>query len=270
MKPAIAPGKPARRSSSPGLAFAFAVALSCFGHGALAQEADARKVLASMSTYVAGQDNIELTFDSDIEVVTTQSEKIQFTSSGGVLLSRPNRLHAFRTGGYADVELFFDGKTASVLGRNLNAYAQFDSPGNVDQLIHALRSGHGVALPAADLLLSNSFDVLIADVEEAKYIGRGVVGGVECEHLAFRNADTDWQLWVEVGDRPIPRKMVITSKTIAGSPQYTVRITSWKSGGSPPEGRFTFVPAEGMTQLQPDALIDLDELPQDTPAGEAK
>ena len=270
MKPAIDPGKPARRSHLPGLAFAFAVALSCFGHGALAQEPDARKILASMSTYVAGQDNIELSFDSDIEVVTTQLEKIQFTSSGGVLLSRPNRLHAFRTGGYADVELFFDGKTASVLGRNLNAYAQFESPGTVDQLIHALRSGHGVALPGADLLLSNSFEVLIADVEEAKYIGRGVIGGVECEHLAFRNADADWQLWVEVGDRPIPRKMVITSKTITGSPQYTVRITGWKSGGSPAASRFTFVPAEGMTQLQPDALIDLDELPQDTAAGEAK
>lgn len=270
MKLTPAPGKPARRTNSPALAFAFAVAFSCFGHGALAQETDARKVLASMSTYVAGQDNIELTFDSDIEVVTTQLEKIQFTSSGGVLLSRPNRLHAFRTGGYADVELFFDGKTASVLGRNLNAYTRFDAPGDVDQLIHALRAGHGVALPAADLLLSNSFDVLIADVEEAKYIGRGVVGGVECEHLAFRNADVDWQMWVEVGDRPIPRKMVITSKTVSGSPQYTVRITGWKSGGSPAASRFTFIPAEGMTTLQPDALIDLDELPQDTAAGDAK
>jgi hypothetical protein len=270
MKHLIGSGIASRRTTSPAKKFAFALALCCFGHAALAEETDARKILASMSTYVAGQGNIELSFDSDIEVVTTQLEKIQFTSSGGVQLSRPNRLHAFRTGGYADVELFFDGKTASVLGRNLNAYAQFDAPGNIDQLIHALRSGHGVALPGADLLLSNSFDVLIADVEEAKYIGRGVVGGVECEHLAFRNADTDWQLWVEVGDRPIPRKMVITSKTITGAPQYTVRITSWKSGGRPSASRFTFVPAKGMAQLQPDALIDLDELPQDAAAGEAK
>jgi hypothetical protein len=55
-------------------------------------------------------------------------------------------------------------------------------------------------------------------------MGRGVIDGVECEHLAFRNFDTDWQLWVEVGDRPIPRKLVITSKTISGGPQYTVRV----------------------------------------------
>ena len=45
--------------------------------------------------------------------------------------------------------------------------------GTVDQLIGALRSGHGVALPGADLLLSNSYEVLIADVLESKYMGVG-------------------------------------------------------------------------------------------------
>jgi hypothetical protein len=79
--------------------------------------------------------------------------------------------------------------------------------------------GQGAALPGADLLLSNAYDVLMADVQEAKYIGRGVIDGVECEHLAFRNFDTDWQLWVEAGDSPIPRKMVITSKTLNSAPQ---------------------------------------------------
>ena len=68
---------------------------------------------------------------------------------------------------------------------------------------------------------------------EAKHIGRGVIDGVECEHLAFRNFDTDWQLWVEVGDKPIPRKMVITSKTMNNAPQYTLRVKSWKTGVEP-------------------------------------
>ena len=120
------------------------------------------------------------------------------------LLSRPDKLRAHRVGGYADVALFFDGKTVSILGKNLNAYAQFDAPGNVDQLFEALRAGHGVALPFADLLLTNSYDALVAGVMEAKHIGRGVIDGRECEHLAFRNFDTDWQLWVEVGDRADP------------------------------------------------------------------
>ena len=48
--------------------------------------------------------------------------------------------------------------------------------------------------------------------------------GVVCDHLAFRNLDTDWQIWVESGERPLPRKYVITSKTVAAAPQYTLRL----------------------------------------------
>jgi hypothetical protein len=115
--------------------------------------------------------------------------------------------------------------------------------------------------------MSNSYDVLVAEVEEAKYMGRGVIAGVECEHLAFRNFDTDWQLWVEVGAKPFPRKLVITSKTLNSAPQYTVRIRSWKTGVEPAADAFTFVPPAAATKISPDALIDLDELPQGAPRG---
>jgi hypothetical protein len=77
-----------------------------------------------------------------------------------------------------------------------------DATGSIDQLIDLLRGKHAVAAPGADLLFSNNFDMMIADVIDARHVGRGVIDGVECEHLAFRNHDTDWQFWIEVGTRP--------------------------------------------------------------------
>src|SRR5262249_1440400 len=100
---------------------------------------DAEKILKAMSDYVTSQKTLSLTFDSDIEVITSELQKIQFASSGQVLLSRPDKMRATRTGGYADVELVFDGKTVTVLGKNVNAFAQADAPGTVDQLIDRLR-----------------------------------------------------------------------------------------------------------------------------------
>jgi hypothetical protein len=248
------------------LASVLVAALTAAPVRAQMQGSDAKSILKAMSDYVRNQKTIELTFDSDIEVITPQMEKIQFTNSGEVLLSRPDKLRAHRVGGYADVELFFDGKTASVLGKNINGYAQFDAPGSVDKLFEALRQGHGIALPGADLLLSNSYDVLVAGVKEAKHIGRGVIDGRECDHLAFRNFDTDWQIWVEVGENPVPRKMVITSKTLNNAPQYTLRVKSWKTDVQPAQDAFAFVPPAGAKKLSSDALIELDELPQ--PAAE--
>jgi hypothetical protein len=240
-----------------------AVALGAAGGSARAEDGDAKAILKQMSDYVSAQKTIELEFDSSIEVITPQLEKIQFTSSGEVLLSRPNKLHTHRVGGYSDVELVFDGKNASVFGKNLDAYAQFDGPESIDGLIDVLRVGQGVALPGADLLLTDSYGALVAGVLESKHIGRGVVDGVECEHLAFRNLDTDWQLWVQVGDQPIPRKLVITSKTVNNAPQYTVQIKDWKTGFEPAADAFSFAPPLGAEKLSLDALVGLDELPQE-------
>ena len=237
------------------------------GSNARGQENDALAILKAMSDFMGAQNSLELTFDSDIEVITPDLEKIQFTNSGRAVLVRPDKLYAHRVGGYSEVELFFDGNSVSVVGRSIGSYAQFDGPTSVDQLVEALRVGHGVALPGADLLLSSPYEVLSADIVGAKHVGRGVIDGRECEHLAFRNFDTDWQLWVETGDRPVPRKMVITSKTINGAPQYTVRIKEWKPGVSPDSGLFSFVPPKGAVRLGADALIELDELPQDAPTG---
>jgi hypothetical protein len=229
--------------------------------GLQADEKKAKSILKAMSDYLGSQQTIELTFDSNIEVITPQLEKIQFTNSGDALLNRPDKLRAHRLGGYSDVALVFDGKTVGILDRDNNGYAQFSGPATVDELIHALRDGHGVALPGSDLLLSQSYEVLVSDVIEAKYIGRGIIDGRECEHLAFRNFDTDWQLWVEAGDRPIPRKMVITSKTVNGAPQYTIRVKAWRTGVTPAADAFAFVLPAGATVLDPNALIHLDEIP---------
>lgn len=254
------------RIAASGLVLATALFLAA--PGLHAQEGDAKAILEAMSDYLSSQQTLELSFDSAIEVITPQLEKIQFTNSGEALLSRPDKLRAHRRGGYADVALFFDGKTVSVLGKNMNGYAQFEGPGSVDELIEALRAGHGVALPGADLLLSSSYDALAAGILEAKHIGRGVIDGVECEHLAFRNFDTDWQLWVEVGEQPIPRQLVITSKTLNNAPQYTLRVKSWNTDVEPAPDAFAFTPPAGAQKLSPDELVELDELPPGAPAGQ--
>jgi hypothetical protein len=174
---------------------------------AQAQGNEATRILKTMSDFVASQKTISVTFDADIEVITPDVQKIQFTNSGTILLSRPDKLRATRTGGYSAVELVFDGKTVTALSKDDNVFAKIQAPSSVDQLIAKLRSDYSVTAPGADLLLANVFDDLMDDVIDAKNIGVGVIDGVECAHLAFRTPEVDWQIWVELGARPIPRKL---------------------------------------------------------------
>jgi hypothetical protein len=239
------------------------LAMTVFTPSAHAQKGeDAVKTLKAMSDYIASQKTFSATFDTDIEVITSDLQKLQFASSGQVQLSRPDKLHAIRTGGYTDLELVFDGKTLTVNNRAKNVFAQLDSPGSVDQLISLLRDKYSVAAPGGDLLLSRSFEEMMMDVIDAKDVGRGVIDGIECEHLAFRNVDTDWQIWIELGARPIPHKYVITSKAVTGMPQYTLRIKEWKS--DIPADAFAFKSPQGAKKVDLEALADTDEVPQGT------
>jgi hypothetical protein len=250
-----------RSSLRPVAAVCLAAITVAFAPTARAETSDdALKVLKGMSDYVAGQKTLAVTFDSDVEVITSDLQKLQFTSSGQVQLSRPDKLRATRTGGYADVEVVFDGKTLTVDGKNKNIFAQFDAPGSVDQLIGLLRDKYSVVAPGGDLLLSGSFDEIMADVIDAKDVGRGVIDGIECEHLAFRNVDTDWQIWVELGARPIPHKYVITSKAVTGMPQYTLRIKDWRSDIT--ADAFAFKAQSGAKKVDLEALADTDEVPE--------
>ena len=254
-----------RASAAAKLITPFALALTMMlvtPLGARAQnESDAGAILKAMSDYVTNEKTISATFDASIEVITSDLQKVQFNSSGTLLQHRPDKIRATRTGGYADVEFFFDGKTFTALDKAHNRFAQSATAGSVDQLVSKLRTEHLVEAPGADLLASNPYDQLMAGVIDAKHIGRAVVDGVECEHLAFRNHDVDWQIWIETGSKPIPRKYVITSKTIVGAPQYTLLVKDWKADVAVAPDAFAFKAPAGAQKVDFKALSNIDEVP---------
>ena len=235
---------------------------------ARADEGQAKALFKAMSDYLAAQNAISLDYDSYLEIVTSQEQKLGLASSGTVTLNRPDKIRATRTGGFANVELVFDGKTASLIGKNTNFYAQAEAPGTIDQLVEELRDKYHRPLPAADLLMSNPYDQLMPLVKDAKDLGSGVIGGVECDHLAFRTEEVDWQIWIAQGARPYPCRYVITSTKIAGSPQYTVDVRTLKTGADVGSDSFKAEIPSGAKKLGPTELTDFDELPSIfTPAG---
>ena len=237
---------------------------------AWAEDGSALKILRSMADHLTAQKSLSVKFDSDIEIVSSALEKIQFSASGEVAFARPDKFRMTRTGGYADIELVSDGTTFSVQDRDGKRFAQIPVSASFDQIVDKLRSEHMIEVPGADILLSKPYEELTAGVIESKHVGRGVVEGVECEHLAFRNHDTDWQIWIEAGERPLPRKYVITSKTVAAAPQYTLRLREWKAGVEATADAFKFTPMAGASGVAISVLADIDEVPTGSISGSAK
>ncbi len=238
---------------------------------ASADEASARKMLKAMSDYMSAQKAISFDYDATFEVVTKDDQKLALVSSGDVTLNRPDKIRVRRSGGFADVEFLFDGKNLTLLGKNENSYVQVDAPGTLDKLVDELREKYRRPLPAADLLLSNSYDELMLDVVDVKDLGSGVVGGVECDFLAFRKKDVDFQIWIAQGERPYPCRYTITSRTVANGPQYSVQVRDWKAGNEVAASDFSFKNATSAKKVDlQDLQNKLSDLPSHFVTGGAK
>jgi hypothetical protein len=233
-----------------------------------ADEADAKRMVKAMSDYMAGEKAISFAYDSILEVVTKDHQTLSLASSGTVLLRRPDKIRATRSGGFADVEMLFDGKTLTLLGKNANLYAQADIPGSIDQLIDVLKDKYHRPLPAADLLMTDVNGQLMPEVTDTKDLGSGVIGGIECDHFAFRTKEVDWEIWIAQGDRPYPCRYVIKSVKVADGPAYSIQIRDWKTGDKVAPDDFGFQNTTKAKKIDPKDIPD--ELPKQFMIGDAK
>ena len=238
---------------------ACAIAVVCIGlvlglpfTGVRAQgvvDTDADHTVRAMSDYLGHLVAFSADYDVDTQVIDHSGQKLDVTSSGSLLVERPGKIYATRLTGSTDVEIYLDGRTLTVYGKRLNTYAQIANVGTIDGAIEAVRSRLGFDVAAADLLYANPYPGLMTDVTSGVDLGPDVVNGVACEHLAFRAAQVDWQLWVQPGARPVPMKYVITSKWVTSAPQYVVDFRNWNVNPSISGRRFAFTPPQGAQKV---------------------
>ena len=212
-------------------------------------DADADEILKAMSKYLGGLKSFSMNADIDLEILTKEGQKLQLSSYSTAVVERPSKLSITRKGLFADAAFIYDGKTLTVQGKKQNVYAQVEAPGTIDDAILAYEAQTGIAAPGADLLFADPYAVLSRGVNRAVYIGTTTIDGVECHHLAYREDDVDWQLWVQAGDTPLPMKYVITSKWQTAAPQFEIRYRDWNTSPKISADAFVFSAPKGAVNL---------------------
>ncbi len=207
-------------------------------------------VLRSMSSYIANLKQFSARTENTLEIVTTEGQKIQFSAPATITVSRPNKLRADRHGDIVDQSFYYDGKSLTLFNPGTKHYATVPAPGNVDAMLDFARTRLDVIAPGADLIDTHSYDRLMQDVTAGRYLGLAAVNGHRCHHLAYRAAEVDWQLWVREGKQPVPCRYVITSKAVAGAPQFSVQILKFDTAPKITAAEFRFVPPAGAKTIE--------------------
>ncbi len=202
---------------------------------------DAEKVLTEMSEYLGGLSKFSADFDASTDIITSQGQKIKLAQSGNFLVSRPDKFRVTRLGEFAETEFILDGEQLTLHGLKINGYFQTQAT-TIEEAIAIVRDDIGLEAPVADLLIAKPLDMAMTDITTGSHIGMTTVGGATVHHLAFRGSLVDWQIWIKDGEEPLPVKYVITSKFVAGAPEYALLITNWNTDPQIDEGSFTFTP----------------------------
>jgi hypothetical protein len=209
---------------------------------------EAKAVLERMGAYMKGLQAYTIQAHGTRDEVIDHGYKLQHNETATLQVNRPSQMRAEVRGDLRNRSFVYDGKTLTIASPDDNLYASAPATDSLGTLIGGLLDT-GVELPLIDVLYQATAGTLTENVRTGQLVGETDVEGVACEHLAFRQADADWQLWVEKGARALPRKIVITTRHEVGDPQFSAVLT-WNTAPRFTKDSFTFVPPKDAHKVE--------------------
>lgn len=212
---------------------------------AIPPDVDPRAVdaLRSMSTYLQTIPTFRLTSEASLDVITVEDQKVQLDMVTTYQVKRPG-IRIDWVSDQKNRQFYYDGKKFTLVAPTLGYYATVDAPPTNREFLDALYEKTGVELPLADLFRWADADHQ-ADIDaltSAFSVGTATIDGAKTDHWAFRSAEFDWEIWIEQGDRPLPRKFVLIDRTDPTLPAFVARLT-WQLNPQLDAAEFTYVPA---------------------------
>lgn len=214
-------------------------------------EDGAIEALKEMSAYLMSANTLAFTSQGSMDAVTADGQRIQLDGRTNYKVRRPG----FVVDYVSDIKsrrFIYDGKTFTVYSPTLGFYSSVPAPGTNREVLDTIYNKFGIALPLEDLFRWGDPDGAnqrIAALKSAYDVGPATIDGVETDHYAFREADVDWEVWIQQGDQPLPRKLVIVDRTDPSRPTFTARLT-WQVNPTLADSDFTFVPDANAKKIQ--------------------
>ncbi len=203
---------------------------------------DALQILKGMTDYLGSQQTFAMHTENTYEDVLETGQKIQFGFSSSIVVQRPNKLRAERSDGQASRLFIYDGETLAMYDKGHDLFASVTAPDNIDDTLFFARDELDLVPPTGDMIFSNAFELLTASITSGFVVGKTVIDGVSCDHLAFTTPVVDWQVWIADGDKPLPYKYVLTTRDDPAQPQFVTMISNWNTDPKITKGTFEFEP----------------------------
>ncbi len=223
-----------------------------------------------MGDYLKTLKAFSIRADTTTDQVLPSGPKLQFGGTIDLTFRDPDGLYIVsRRDDRDESRFFYNGKLLTVWVEAKKVYAGIVAPATIGSTLELVKDKYDVNFPLGDVLLMAARGELLRDVKAGIVIGTGRIAGVDCDHLGFHQDGMDWQIWIEKGERPLPRKMLVTSLAQVSQPQHS-EVLTWDLSPKIDPAMFTFVPPEGANRIAIAEKKAVRQLKATTGAKEAK
>jgi len=207
------------------------------------------KALKDMGAHLLTLKRFAVSTEVSGERVLVDGQKLQHSAAAELDVERPNKLRASMSSPRSQRELIYDGKTVTLYAPAQQYYSTIEFADTVTALIERLEQRYAVQVPLSDLFVWGTPAAPLDKIESAMNAGQDVIGGALCDHYAFRQGQIDWQIWIAVGSKPLPRKIVITNRADEARPQ-SVTLIDWNLKPNLSGAVFKFSPPKGAKKIE--------------------
>jgi hypothetical protein len=231
------------------------LAAAMFGGPALAAPPAQPAIRPDASAAVAAMGNALQAPAYSVQVRTIRESDqngdwIHVFHASKLTVRRPDRLLYIRTGDNGQSELIYDGKTLVVALDGGKKYASIQVPGTIEGMVRDAVGKLGVDLPIADLLTEDPAKAFMSGITAGHEVDTVMIDGVACRHLLFSQPGIELELWVEKNDRAVPRRLIITYRSLPGDPEFMAEFSNWNFDVHPSDADFVFQPPAGAVKMR--------------------
>ena len=227
----------------------------------------AARHLHNLEDYLSGLTEFGFEATESFDEFTDSGLLVRYHNRRRIALRRPGKLISEAFGDTTNRKVWKSGNSVSILDQEHLAYATLSPvPESIEELLEFAAEQYGIIVPLSDILHRRVYETFTLGARTGAYLGLHTVNNFKCHHLAFEGDDLDWQLWIEAGAKPIPRKLVIRYKNVAGQPRYESEIVRWQESLALTDADFVFTAPPGAEELKPSDLLG--RASSSEPAGE--
>jgi hypothetical protein len=132
-----------------------------------------------------------------------------------------------------------------------NKYLSIAVSGTLEDVLRDASDRLDMDFPLADLLANDPAKALLHDVVAGRVVNTVTVDGVPSLHMIFlQPPGIEFELWAEKNDQAVPRRLIVTYRSLPGEPRFIAAMADWKLGINPADSEFAFQPPPGAIMME--------------------